>query len=301
MLPSLTARRVQRDVDVVARAGLDIETFLREAVDSIARAVPYVGACVATVDPSTLLLTGTLKFGDLVGRDQHDHEFGLIEYGEEEESAFRRLAVGDRAAMAVGSGDSARVAEFMRPHFGYTEEARVVLRDASQVWGAMALFRGADAEPFGTDEVDLLDSLSATLSIGVRAGLLASFAPAPALAPAGPAVVIVGADDSIQQMSAGAEARLLDLMRSEDGTVADGIISSLIGAARRYSAGLTPAPPRCRVRSRSGMWLVLHATPLSPGSTGRAATSWSPSTRRGPRRSSRWWWPPSTSPRASAT
>jgi DNA-binding CsgD family transcriptional regulator len=60
----------------------------------------------------------------------------------------------------------------------------------------------------------------------------------------------------------------MDLMRSEDGTVADGIVSSLIGAARRWSAGLTPAPPRCRVRSRSGMWLVLHATPMSPRADG---------------------------------
>ena len=206
MLPSLTARRVQRDVDVVARAGLDIETFLAEAVDSISRAVPHVGACIATVDPSTLLLTGTLKFGDLRGQDEHDHQFGLIEYGDEEDSTFRRLASGDRAAVAVGSGDSARVADFMRPNFGYTEEARVVMRDAGQVWGAMALFRGSDGDPFGEDEVELLDSLSSTLSVGVRAGLLANFAPAPATSPTGPAVVIVGADDSIQQMSAGAHA-----------------------------------------------------------------------------------------------
>jgi DNA-binding CsgD family transcriptional regulator len=268
MLPSLTARRVQRDVDVVARAGLDIETFLQEAVESISRAVPHVGTCIATVDPSTLLLTGTLKFGDLRGQDEHDHEFGLIEYGDEEDSTFRRLAVSDRAATAVGAGSSARVADFMRPNFGYTEEARVVMRDAGQVWGAMALFRGSDAGPFADDEVELLDSLSSTLGIGVRAGLLANFAPAPATAPEGPAVVIVGADDTIQQMSAGAEVRLMDLMRSEDGTVADGIVSSLIGAARRWSAGLTPAPPRCRVRSRSGMWLVLHATPMSPRADG---------------------------------
>ncbi len=252
----------------MSRAGLDIETFLAEAVDSISRAVPHVAACIATVDPSTLLLTGTLKFGDLFGRDEHDHEFGLVEYGEEEETAFRRLALGPRAAVAVGTGTSARVADFMRPHFGYTEEVRVVMRDAGQVWGAMALFRGADAEPFGDAEVDLLDSLSAALSVGVRSGLLANFDPAPLAAPAGPAVVIVGADDSIQQMSAGAEARLAELMRSEGGTVADGIVSSLIGAARRFSAGLTPAPPRCRVRSRSGMWLVLHATPLSPRADG---------------------------------
>ncbi|WP_324190119.1 hypothetical protein [Nocardia farcinica] len=40
MARGLTAARVRQDVDVVARAGLDLDTFLEEAVASVARAVP---------------------------------------------------------------------------------------------------------------------------------------------------------------------------------------------------------------------------------------------------------------------
>ncbi len=262
------AQRVLRDVEVVARAGLDVDTFLAEALDSVQRAVPHVAACIGTVDPSTLLLTGTSKFGDLRGRDEHDHEWGLIEYGDGEPTAFTELARQEVPAAAAGiSGPgprSRRVSEFMEPHFGYTDELRVLFRDRGQVWGGAALFRDASDHGFDHDEVVLMASLSEQMAVGVRSGLLSRVASAPAPATPGPAVIIVGPDDCVEQMSAGAEERLADLIGSERMAAPTGIIASLVGAARRFARGEVDSPPRCRVRSRSGMWLVLHAAPLSP-------------------------------------
>ena len=97
----LTAARVRQDVDVVARAGLDLDTFLEEAVESIARAVPYVGACIATHDPSTHLLTSARKYGHIRDQDTLDHEFGLIEYGTVEPTAFTELARAEVPAAGV--------------------------------------------------------------------------------------------------------------------------------------------------------------------------------------------------------
>ena len=270
MQSGLMAQRVLRDVEVVARAGLEVDTFLAEALDSVSRAVPHVAACIATVDPSTLLLTGTHKYGELHGRDEHDHEWGLLEYGEPEPTSFRSLARGDQAAVGVrgwaasAGTSSRRMTDFMEPYFGYTDELRVVFRDRGQVWGGAALFRDDAAGAFAADEVAFVASLSSLMSMGVRAGLLARCADAVASATVGPAVVIVGADGAVQQMSAGAEVRLGELLGSANSVDAAGIITSLVGAARRYAAGEVGLPPRCRVRSRSGMWLVLHATPLSP-------------------------------------
>ncbi len=270
MQSGLMAQRVLRDVEVVARAGLEVDTFLAEALDSVSRAVPHVGACIATVDPSTLLLTGTHKHGDLQGVDQHDHEWGLLEYGEPEPTSFRSLAVDETPAVGVQSWASVtgtpsrRMTDFMYPHFGYTDELRVVFRDRGQVWGGAALFRDGATGSFDADEVEFMASLSSIMSVGLRAGLLARYAGSPSSATVGPAVLIVGADGAVQQMSAGAEARLAELLGSANAMDAAGIITSLVGAARRYAAGEAPLPPRCRVRSRSGMWLVLHATPLSP-------------------------------------
>ncbi|MGZ4640345.1 MAG: LuxR C-terminal-related transcriptional regulator [Actinomycetes bacterium] len=268
MALDLTAQRVLRDVDVVARAGLALEEFLEESLDSVARAVPHVGACFATVDPSTLLLTGTLKFGELsTYADSKDHEWGLMEYGTAEPTSFIELA--HRAVPAVAtaaqSADSPRLNEFMRPNFGFADELRVVLRERGECWGGLAIFRGEADDRFDEHDVELLASLSEAMSVGVRTAVLGRLAIiGPGLPPMGPAVVIIGADDQVVQMSAGAEERLGDLLTHTNGSDPSGIITSLVGAARRFARGETARPPRSRVRARSGMWLVLHATPLTP-------------------------------------
>ena len=48
----------------MARAGLDLDTFLEEAVESVNRAVPWASACLATHDPGTHLLTSARKYAE---------------------------------------------------------------------------------------------------------------------------------------------------------------------------------------------------------------------------------------------
>lgn len=266
----LVAERVRRDVDVVARAGLDLETFLEEAVESVGRAVPAVGACLGTHDPATFLLTSARKFGALRDTNTHDHEFGLIEYGTVEPTAFGELA---RAAVpaagvhALTGGDverSGRMRQFMKPHFGFADELRLVFREAGAVWGALALFRGPDDEPFGTAEVEFMASLTESFARGVRTGMLCRLSGSePVASGTGPVVLIVGADDTVVQMSLGAEARLTELLVGDRSGDPAGMIAALVGAARRYARGETATPPRSRIRAASGAWLVLHAAPLS--------------------------------------
>ncbi len=181
---ALAAERVRRDVEVLARAGLDLPTFVDEAMSSLQRAVPFDSVCVGTMDPTTGLLTGTLKLGNLQGADEHDHEWGLIEYGTSEPTSFAQLAAqgvtaaGVRAGTVGDPGESVRIEEFMRPHFGFGDELRALcLDERGRAWAGIALFR-PEAEPvFDPDEVAYLGSLSGSLALGVRSGLLASLAP----------------------------------------------------------------------------------------------------------------------------
>ena len=270
VLTTLTAERVRRDVEVVARAGLEIDTFLEESIASIGRAVPFAGACLATVDPSTKLLTGARKYGDLLGRNEHDHEFGLVEYGEEEPTAFMTMAEAgvDAASVYVStSGDteaSPRLSRFMTPHFGYTDELRTLCRDGDRLWGGIALFRDPASGHFLEGEIDFMSSLAELLAIGLRSGMLAALAASTVPTNAtGPAVLIVGGDNSIRQTSLGAETRLADLLAGQNSGAPAAIIASLVGAARRFARGQSSVPPRSRVRGASGMWLVLNASPLT--------------------------------------
>ena len=276
MVSGLTIDRVRNDVDVLSRAGLDSPTFLNETVSSLQRAVPNCAVCVATLDPATRLLTGTYKFGDLLGKDNRDHEWGLIEYGSVETTTFTELFSSGTPAAGVSlvtGGDvarSPRIGGFMRPHFGYSDEVRVLAQVGAQLWAALCFFRTTADGPFDEDDVAFLSSLSQTLGAGLRTGLLAAVAAAPPAIPGGPAVIIVDRNNMLSQVSVGAHERVAEMVSGSNAGAPTGIISSLVAGARRYAAGEIETLPRCRVRQRTGQWFVLHASPLSGvgGTTG---------------------------------
>jgi DNA-binding CsgD family transcriptional regulator len=267
MSRELTAQRVRRDIEVIARAGLETDAFLAEALASLGRSVPHVGGCVAHLDPSTRLNTGAHKFGDLIGRDEHDAQWGLLEFSAPNPVAMRELARRPLPAVAIQEWNrteeepTSRLADFMRPYFGYGDELRTVFRDGDQVWGGMSIFRGDSDRRFDPDDVALVSSLSAAFALGMRSGLLAGLMSSATVAATGPAVLIVAADDTISQLSTGAEERLAELTTSTE--LPTGVVAALVSAARRYAAGTLDHPPRCRMRGRNGMWLTLHATTLS--------------------------------------
>jgi len=267
----LRAERARGDLDVLSRAGLDLDGFIAEATETVGRATPWVGACVGTHDPSTMMLTSARKYGSLVANNEHDMLFGLLEYGGEEPSSFRALARSQTLAIGMQVSDdldadrSERTNRLMRPVYGFGDEARLVFRDAAGVWGCLAMFRGPDDASFSRDEVDFLGTLSESFARGVRAGMLTRLAVSPPgeADVCGPAVVIVGADDAVAQISLGAEERLAQLATTVHSGDPLSLVTALVGAARRMLAVPGSPIPRARVRTAAGTWLVLHASPLS--------------------------------------
>jgi DNA-binding CsgD family transcriptional regulator len=265
----LTVERVRRDVEVVATAGLDLATFLSEVDASIGRVLRPVATCVATVDPTTSLLTSTYKFGDLFGRDEHDLEWGMIEYGGEETTTFLDVAATAEKAMAMHiatGGDlqrSMRLRECIHPHYGYGDELRLMACVDGRMWGALAFFR-AVGDPFTEADVEFASTLSAVLANGFRSGLLTNTAVRPAGEGAsGPAVIIVDQHNRLSQVSVGAEDRLRQVMVSEHSAGPLGTVAALVASARRYAKGEMPVMPRSRLRLGDGRWVVLQASPMA--------------------------------------
>ena len=272
---ALLIERIRSDVEVLARAGLDVATFLDEVDASLARAVPYSAMCVSLQDPATSLVTATFKFGGIAGRESHDLHWCEVEFGGADATSFRDLA--RRGATAVGmhretGGDlsrSVRMHAFMNHHFGFTDELRTVARIGDHKWGAVAMMRADASRPFDAAEIELMSSLSGTLAAGIRSGVLSRCAASAATSSAGPAVIIVQSDGTFSQMNPAATHWLAELAQCDNSGGPVHTLAALIDGARRFARGESDTLPRCRVRVPSGTWLVLDCSPLSgPGSTG---------------------------------
>ncbi|GAT74543.1 putative transcriptional regulator [Microbacterium sp. HM58-2] len=270
----LRAERARGDLDVLSRAGLDLDDFFTEATSTLQNAIPWVGACAGTHDPATMILTSARKYGALVATNEHDELWCRLEYDDADETSFRSLmlagvrAIGMHAAPHVDIDRSARMSQLMRPVCGFSDEARVVFRDSVGMWGSLALFRGSDDPAFDDEEVAFLGALSESFARGVRSGMLTRLAGSPqSTETPGPAVVIVDASGAVSQISLGAEERLAQLSTRVNSGDPLAIVTSLVGSARRVRTVPGLSIPRARIRTAAGEWLVLHASPLA-GSAG---------------------------------
>jgi DNA-binding CsgD family transcriptional regulator len=133
-----------------------------------------------------------------------------------------------------------------------------VHREGSTPWGAMILFRADDAPDFTPAEADLLAAVGARVAEALRAAQLRQAA-TPEIDDA-PGVVVLGLTDNAVALESGTPSARRWLAEIDDGAV-DGVPVVVSSLARTALARQRVA--RCRLRSRSGRWLTLHAEPLS--------------------------------------
>lgn len=232
----------------LCRSDLDPQGYLHEVSALVRRVVPYDVSGWMTLDPDTLLSSGTLEGQKSPHLERALWDNELLQADEVHKLAdlARRpspvTALSELAASTAAT--SPRIQQILRPA-GIGDGLRVMLRARGSTWGHAGIYRELGARDFDPDERAFLASLTDDITEGLRRSL--SHRPEHGAAVLIPGVVAMDAKGRV--VSATAEAsRAMALM---PGDATSTLYAVAIGAGRRNHAS-------ARVRLVDGRWLLLQ-------------------------------------------
>jgi len=274
--------RLRGDLVRLVHRGGSVRDFSLGAAQLLARAVPFDGVSVLTMDPATRLATSAVVENGLRGAAAM--RIAEIEYYESDINTFGALARSGRLAASLSEttgGDldrSLRHRELRAPN-GFGDELRAVLVSDAATWGGLTLGRAFDREPFAPADVELVASLSGYLAEGLRRAMLLT---APAAEwhdeERSAGLALLAADNSISLADTTAEAWLAELRATGPDTPVPPIVTTVASRARSIADGREPsgALARARVRTPSGVWLIVRGSMLGHGEDTQTAVTLEP-------------------------
>jgi DNA-binding CsgD family transcriptional regulator len=268
-------RSARTEVTRLAAQGLDWVSFATQATQAVSRAIGFGRSCWHTVDPGTILFTGSLNQNIACsGSWLAEHEFVT-----EDVNKWWFLARSGRRAGATSlatHGDLSRSARH-RSHatYGLGDELRVALVSDGVYWGAAAFLRNAGEPWFTEDDVRLVASLGDVLAEGFRRALLAASVVSRDCGDDAPGVIVFDQRGETESISPAAERWIAELIEvpAPASPAGSKMVQVVAARARSLAAGQDPLQlaARSRVQTRSGRWLLLYGTQLSGGVGGRTA------------------------------
>ena len=275
--------RVSDDIACVDSRQLTWVEYTTAVADTLRPLIAFDAYCWHTVDPGTILFTGS------VNRDVGCSGPWLAyhEYVVEDVNKWSFLAHSGRIAGATSidtHGDPARSARH-RSHesYGFGDELRVSLVVDGVYWGAAAFLRHADQRWFTEAEVRAMSTLAESIARGLRRSIVTRPAVV-AAAPAdhGPGVVVFDERGEPESISVAAQRWIAELVEDPppQRPSESKIVQAVAARARLIPPGTDPLElaARARVRTRTGTWLLLYGTRLSGSAGGRTAVIIHPAT-----------------------
>jgi DNA-binding CsgD family transcriptional regulator len=256
----------RRNILRACHAGLDPVAFRTEVMRRLSPVLPVDAFWFATADPSTLLFTGSLIEAI---PDAATPLFVANEFAQPDVNKWVALASAQRPVNSIyfateGRLDrSSRYRDICRP-MGLGDELRAVLRADGASWGFMCLHRDSTGRNFSSDEARFLGEIAPQLATGLRSSLLLERAEDESDTD-GPGLLILADDLSLVATTSAGERWLTELC---DHPVRHDLPQVVYAAVARLTAiecssePATNLAPRARVRTRSGQWLVVHASRL---------------------------------------
>jgi len=244
-----------------------VATLPDELVETLHEAIGFDAICSGTLDPSTLLPTtvGGVGLGGAGGK-KPDPLAGVTSdpltaaLTAPERARTRALASAPHSFEIFGQGDTERpfYRHVLVPQ-GREHCLRAMLVSDGACWGFMGLLRDTGRADFTVADAEVAEALAHELARAVRRSVLAHRG-IEADHPHQPGVIVL--DDALTVVSVSAEAQH---WISELGDAPELVPAVIRGVA--IPALLDDAPgvaqrPRARARTRSGVWLHVHATAL---------------------------------------
>jgi DNA-binding CsgD family transcriptional regulator len=271
-------RRTRGDIARLAQEGLDWVAYSAGVSEIIGRVVAFQRSCWHTVDPGTVLFTGSLNHNiSCSGTWLAEHEYVV-----EDVNKWWFLARSGRRAGATSlatHGDLSRcVRHRSHAEYGIGDELRGSFVVDGSYWGAAGFLRERDEPWFTPHEVDFLAALSDVIGEGLRRAMLVTIAPPDVRwdgASAGPGVVVFDEHGDVESISPAAEHWIADMVEVPAPPVPSEskIVQAVAAQARLLRDGQDPLElsARARARTRSGHWLLLYGTRLTGPTDGRTA------------------------------
>jgi DNA-binding CsgD family transcriptional regulator len=259
MLTTTTHAAGREALRKLGRSSLDPQGYLHEVSALVRRTIPHDVSGWMTLDPDTLLSTGTM-----VTYKPPELDCALWRRELEPDGDVHKLAdlatypspvVALNELDPATAAESPRIQQVLRPA-GIGDGLRAVLRTGGSTWGHGAIYREVGARDFSHEEKAFLAAIAEEVGEGLRRSL--SRRPETGIAPVVPGVLAFDVQGRL--VSATAEAsRLITLM---PGHASSTLYAVALGAGLRESAS-------ARVRLIDGRWLLvqggrMHGVPGEP-------------------------------------
>jgi len=250
-----------REIEDLSEAGLDAQELLLQAGRIIDRVVPSDGYFLGATDPETSLCIGAGVVQDLpleMCQPTWDHEFLVPDFMKFRDIGRSGRYVADVHEETGGNPDrSARWREVLAPQ-GFASEVRATFTTGDSMWGVAQIDRLGDAPRFSDPEKAWLAQASPLIAQGLRRAMVAHVPGAPC--GRGPGVLLLDAECNIVSATSEAAAWLDEIEGVPAGLPVPLEASSY---ASRVRAATEEGPvPTARIRTRNGMWLLMHGSLL---------------------------------------